>query len=245
MQGFTVYPAIDLRAGKVVRLKQGDPNRQMVYTDDPAAAARSWIEQGASWLHVVDLSGAFGESVEENQPALEQLLKAVGGTGPAVKVQFGGGLRSLEDVERLLSLGVSRVILGTLAVSAPDLVQRAVARFGAEAIAVAVDARHGKVRVQGWQAEMDLDPFEFAGRLSESGVRTVIFTNISRDGVGQGVDVKTSARLSRETGLAVIAAGGVNALAHIRKARQANLSGVVVGRALYEGRFTLKEALEC
>jgi phosphoribosylformimino-5-aminoimidazole carboxamide ribotide isomerase len=245
MPGFTVYPAIDLRAGKVVRLKQGDPNRQTIYTDDPAAVARNWIEQGASWLHVVDLSGAFGETAEENQQALEELLKAVGGTGPAVKVQFGGGLRSPADVERLLYLGVSRVILGTMAVSAPDLVQQAVARFGAEAVAVAVDARHGKVRVQGWRAETDLDPLAFASRLSEFGVRTVVFTNISRDGVGQGADVKTSARLSRETGLAVIAAGGVNALADIRKARQAKLSGVVVGRALYEGRFTLKEALEC
>lgn len=245
MPGFTVYPAIDLRAGKVVRLKQGDPNRQTVYADEPAAAARRWIDQGASWLHVVNLSGAFGETAGENQQALKQLLEAVGGTAPAVKVQFGGGLRSLADIERLLSLGVSRVILGTIAVSAPDLVQRAMARFGAEAVAVAVDARQGRVRVQGWQAETDLEPLVFASRLSELGVQTIIFTNISRDGVGQGADVKTSARLSRETGLAVIAAGGVNTLVDIRKARQAKLNGVVVGRALYEGRFTLTEALEC
>lgn len=243
MPGFTVYPAIDLRAGKVVRLRQGDPSRQTVYADDPAAAARSWIEQGASWLHVVNLSGAFGESPEENQKALEELMKVV--KGSAVKVQFGGGLRSLEDARHLLSLGVSRVILGTLAVSEPDLVRRAVARFGSEAIAVAVDTRHGKVRVHGWQAETDLEPFDFARRLREIGVRTIIFTNISRDGIGQGVDVKTSARLARETGLEVVAAGGVNALADIRRARRANLSGVVVGRALYERRFTLKEALEC
>lgn len=245
MPAFTVYPAIDLRGGKVVRLKQGDPNRQTVYRDTPAGAAQNWIEQGARWLHVVNLSGAFQETEAENQRGLEQILTVSAKANPVVKVQFGGGVRSLDDVAALLSAGASRVILGTLAISAPDLLAIAVARFGNRALAVAIDAQDGRVQVQGWQQGTDKAPLTFAKHLREVGVETVIYTNISRDGLGSGVDVENSQKIAIESGLRVIAAGGVNALTDIRQARQAGLSGVITGRALYEGKFTLKEALAC
>ena len=245
MPAFTVYPAIDLRGGKVVRLKQGDPNRQTVYSDTPAGAAQNWIEQGARWLHVVNLSGAFQEREAENQRGLEQILTVSAKANPVVKVQFGGGVRSLDDVAALLSAGASRVILGTLAISASDLLAVAVARFGNQALAVAIDAQDGRVQVQGWRQGTDKAPLTFAKHLREIGVETVIYTNISRDGLGSGVDVENSQKIAVESGLRVIAAGGVNALTDIRRAHQAGLSGVITGRALYEGKFTLKEALAC
>lgn len=245
MPAFTVYPAIDLRGGKVVRLKQGDPDRQTVYSDTPAGAARNWIGQGARWLHVVNLSGAFQEAEVENRRALEQILRVSEKANPLVKVQFGGGVRTLEDVATLLSAGVSRVILGTLAISAPNLLAMAVARFGSRALAVAIDAQDGRVQVQGWQQKTDTAPVPFAKHLSAVGVKTVIYTNIARDGLGSGVDVENSRQIAVESGLRVIAAGGVNALSDIRRARQAGLRGVITGRALYEGKFTLREALEC
>lgn len=245
MPAFTVFPAIDLRGGKVVRLKQGDPDRQTVYSDSPAEAAQNWIKQGARWLHVVNLSGAFRESEFENRRGLEQVLAVSANANPDVKVQFGGGVRTLEDVAALLSAGVSRVILGTLAISAPDLLAIAVARFGSPALAVAIDVHAGRVQVQGWRQKTDTAPVPLAKHLSAVGVETVIYTNISRDGLGSGVDVENSQQIAIESGLRVIAAGGVNGLGDVRRARQAGLSGVIIGRALYEGKFTLKEALEC
>ena len=245
MPAFTVYPAIDLRGGKVVRLKQGDPDRQTEYKDTPAGAAQNWSDQGARWLHVVNLSGAFQESEIENRRGLEQILTVAGKAMPAVKVQFGGGVRTLDEVAALLAAGVSRVILGTLAISAPDLLAEAVARFGGQALAVAIDAQDGRVQVQGWRQGTNTAPLPFAKHLREVGVETIIYTNISRDGLGTGVDVENSQQIAQESGLQVIAAGGVNDLNDIRRARQAGLSGVIIGRALYEGKFTLKEALGC
>ncbi len=245
MSSFTIYPAIDLRAGRVVRLKQGDPDRQTIYQNAPVEAARNWIDQGARWLHVVNLSGAFSEVENENKEALDAILDETKQNAPAVKIQFGGGIRSLGDIDRLLSRGVSRVILGTLAASAPDLLINAMGRFGQDAIVVAIDARDGKVRVHGWQQETDLDPLSFGKQLREFGLQTVIFTNISRDGVGTGVDVSSARQLSKESALTVIASGGVNTLEDIHEVRSAGLGGVVIGRALYEGKFTLQEALEC
>lgn len=245
MSTFRVYPAIDLRGGKVVRLKQGDPKRQTVYGSTPVATAQNWIDQGARWLHVVNLSGAFQETELENQRALEEILAVSAKVSPVVKVQFGGGVRSLVEVSALLSEGVSRVILGTVAISAPDLLEIALARFGNQALAVAIDAQGDRVKVQGWRHQTATAPVPFAKRLKEVGVEMVIYTNIARDGLGSGVDIEGSQQLAAESGLRVIASGGVNALADVRRVREAGLSGVIIGRALYDGKFTLKEALEC
>ena len=236
---FTVYPAIDLRGGRVVRLQQGDPDRQTVYHDQPARVAARWLEAGAAWLHVVNLDGAFATPDAANRRALERIL-ALGGA-----VQFGGGVRSLAAIEDLLALGVRRVVLGTVAVENPDLVAEALARFGAEAIAVGIDARDGRVRTRGWMQETSLTAVALAQQLAQFGLRTVVHTDIARDGVGAGVNVAASRALASATGLEVIASGGVASLEDICRARRAGLAGVVVGRALYEGQIDLQEALSC
>lgn len=243
MGAFTVYPAIDLRRGRVVRLAQGDPGRQTVYGDDPTAVAERWLAEGARWLHVVDLDGAFGEAGEENGEALGAVLAVAERVGG--RVQFGGGLRKVDDLARLRSLGASRVVLGTAAVEDPILLREALRRFGPGWVAVGVDARSGRVRVRGWMEDAGVDALDLARRLRQDGVTTVVFTDVARDGVGAGVDVAGARRLAEEAGLEVIASGGAASLDDVRRVRAAGLGGVVIGRALYEGRISLSEALRC
>ncbi len=239
MSGFTVYPAIDLRRGRVVRLAQGDPDRETVYGSDPAAVAGRWLAAGTAWLHMVNLDGAFGEGGQANLEALRAILA----TG--AQVQFGGGLRSLPDVESALEMGVARVVLGTAAVESPDLVAEALARFGPDRVAVALDVRDGRVQVRGWVEDAGRAAVDLAAELAALGLRTVVHTDVARDGVSRGLNVDASRRLAQATGLEVIASGGVASLEDIRAAREAGLAGVVVGRALYEGRVRLEEALRC
>jgi len=239
MSAFTVYPAIDLRGGKVVRLQEGDPGRQTAYSDDPAEVAARWRAAGAEWLHVVDLDAAFGDDAAANRRALRAILRLGGG------VQFGGGVRSPEAVAGLLDLGVSRVVLGTAAAEDPDLVARALARFGSDAVTVAIDARDGRVRTHGWQAASGLDATAFARELAALGLRTTVHTDIARDGLGKGVNVAASRALAEASGLEVIASGGVASLADVMAVRGARLNGVIIGRALYEGQIDLGEALGC
>jgi phosphoribosylformimino-5-aminoimidazole carboxamide ribotide isomerase len=245
MQRFAVYPAIDLRGGKVVRLSQGDPARQTVYDHEPVSIARQWVTAGASWLHIVNLDGAFGDRGSHNEAALTTILDRVVSPDSTVQVQFGGGMRSLQEMDYVLSLGVQRVILGTVAVEDPDVVGEAVARFGTERVAVGIDTRDNRVRVQGWTRQTAVEPAALGQQLGRLGVRTIIFTNIERDGVGGGADVDAARHLADGSGLEVIVAGGVVSLADVRRARAAGLSGVVIGRALYEGKIDLKEALQC
>lgn len=235
---FTVYPAVDLRGGKVVRLKEGDPKRLTAYSDDPAKTARRWLEAGTNWLHVVNLDGAFGENESANRSAIEDILKI------GAQIQFGGGIRSLGAIERAIKLGVSRVILGTIAVEQPNAVADALRIFGAEKIAIGIDARDGLVRVRGWQNGSRVSTLALALQMRDLGVQTVIFTDISRDGVNAGLNIPASRELAEASGLDVIASGGVQALEDVRAARAANLAGVIIGRALYEGTIDLKEALK-
>jgi len=237
MTDFVVYPAIDLRGGKVVRLAQGDPARQTVYADDPAEVARRWLADGATWLHVVNLDGAFGEAGQANALALRDILA----TG--ARVQFGGGLRAMSDVEQALSMGAARVILGTVAVENADLVREAIARFGPDRVGAGIDARDGRVRVRGWGTDAGIDPIVLGKQLGSMGVVTAVFTDIARDGVGPGVNVAASRRMADETGLSIIASGGVASIEDVHRAREAGLAGVIIGRALYEGRVDLREAL--
>ncbi len=239
MTDFTLYPAIDLHNGQVVRLQQGDLNRRTTYSADPLETARRWRDAGADWLHIVNLDGAFSLDASANLSALRDIL-SLGGA-----VQFGGGLRTLDDIERLLALGVTRVVLGTAAVENPDLVKQALQRFGPQAVAVALDARGGRIRTHGWAQESDLSPAVLGKALACAGLRTVLFTDIARDGLESGVNVAASRELARASGLQVIASGGAASLDDVRRVRAAGLSGLVLGRALYEGRFTLQEALRC
>jgi phosphoribosylformimino-5-aminoimidazole carboxamide ribotide isomerase len=229
---FTVFPAIDLRGGQVVRLKEGDPNRQTSYSPDPASTARRWISAGARWLHVVNLDGAFGEAGDANQQALRAILEE---TGPAgVAVQFGGGLRSLHAVQAALDLGVQRVVLGTVIVEQPQIMEASLARWGRERIAAGLDARDGLVQVRGWQSSTALQVGSLAASLEQAGLRWLIFTDIARDGLQTGLNLPATVALARQSGLDVIASGGVSRLEDARHAKQAGLSGVIVGRALYE-----------
>jgi phosphoribosylformimino-5-aminoimidazole carboxamide ribotide isomerase len=239
---FIVYPAIDLRAGKVVRLKEGDPARMTTYGDDPGETARRWLDSGATWLHVVNLDGAFGESDRLNRVALQNILRAAETFN--ADVQFGGGLRSYQAIEAGLALGVSRAILGTIAIEQPNVVANALQKFGAKRIAVGIDARDGLVRVRGWKDGSSLSARELALRMHTVGVRTVIFTDVSRDGLGSGLNINATRELADASGLHIIASGGVHTLDDVIAARDANLAGVIIGRALYEETIELKEALE-
>lgn len=238
---FEVYPAIDLRAGKVVRLRQGDPSQQTIYADDPAKIARQWLENGAVWLHVVNLDGAFGESDDRNQKALGAILKV--SREFSAQVQFGGGLRSEEQLASAIDLGVDRIILGTLAVQNPDVIQRAINKFGTERVAVGLDARQGWVQVHGWKEGTQVKALNLAQSMKDLELKWLIFTDIARDGLGTGLNLAATRDLADSTGLHVIASGGVNSPEDVHGARRAQLAGVIIGRALYEGKIDLKAIL--
>ena len=239
---FTVYPAIDLHEGKVVRLQQGQRDKQKTFNLKPEDAARKWLDDGALWLHVVNLDGAFGEDSSANLEALRQILSTVEGSA---KVQFGGGLRDLSSIDFILSLGVSRVILGSAAVSHPEFFQKALNTFGPSKVVLGVDAKENQVRIAGWEEKVSLTPEDLLQKFLPDGLQRVIYTNIQRDGMESGVDVQSTLEIAQNTGLCVIASGGVGCLDDIRAVKSAGLPGVIVGKALYEGHFSLKEALRC
>lgn len=240
MSEFTVYPAIDLRFGKVVRLRQGKGDQQTVYGDHPGDVALDWIEQGAEWLHVVNLNGAFGEDSAENKAAIEEIVA----TGKEkVKVQLGGGIRTPVHIRSALSLGVSRVVLGTAAIEDPKFGEEALNLFGGEQIAFGLDALGKDLMTKGWRSHSGISPGSLASRLADAGAQTLIYTNIKNDGMQTGLDIINAKLLADETGLEVIASGGTTNLEDIVNVQAAGLAGVIVGRALYEGNFTLREAL--
>jgi phosphoribosylformimino-5-aminoimidazole carboxamide ribotide isomerase len=238
MKAFSIYPAIDLRGGKVVRLAQGDPQRQTVYSGDPLETARRWGDAGATWLHVVNLDGAFGDSATANESALSEILKS------GMKVQFGGGMRDLSMIQRILEKGVNRVVIGSAAVENPLFIEVAMRKYGGEKIAVGIDAQAGKVKIRGWKKDSRFDALDLGRRVFSQGVRWCVFTDIERDGVSTGVNIPETVRLAQETGLRVIASGGVASLRDVEAAAEAGLSGVVIGRALYEGAFPLSAAIK-
>jgi phosphoribosylformimino-5-aminoimidazole carboxamide ribotide isomerase len=236
---FTIYPAIDLRNGRVVRLQYGDPDKETVFGDDPAAMGQKWIDAGTEWLHVVNLDGAFDEKGAANWSALPRITQL------GAKVQFGGGIRALTDVERALAAGVNRVILGTAAIENPELVTEAITQFGADKIVVGIDARDGEVKTRGWVQGTGTSPADLGRQMKERGVETVIYTDISRDGVLTGVNAAATAELAQATGLNVIASGGVAALDDITRCLNLadnGIIGVITGRAIYDGRINLAEA---
>jgi phosphoribosylformimino-5-aminoimidazole carboxamide ribotide isomerase len=237
-----IYPAIDLRGGKVVRLKEGDPARMTSYSDDAGEMARRWLAMGAKWLHVVNLDGAFGEGDSANQAALLSILKAAREAGASV--QFGGGMRSLDAVAQALSLGVTRVILGTVAIENPKVVADAANRFGAARIAVGIDACDGMVRVRGWQADGGVSAPDLALHMRMLGLSTIIFTDVRRDGMGLGLNISATRELAEVSGMDVIASGGVHTIEDVIAARDAGLAGCIIGRALYDGTIELEKALQ-
>ena len=232
-----IYPALDLRGGAVVRLREGDPQQQFTFNRDPINAARAWVAQGASWLHVVNLDGAFSEA--NDNIAILELISLLG-----LPVQFGGGLRTLDKMQRAINCGASRIILGTVAVNEPQLVAEAVKRFGADAVCVALDARDGHITTHGWQQATDTTPAQLGQAMAQAGLRHALFTDVRRDGLLSGVNIEATVKLARETGLQVIASGGVSTLEEIKALRDSKIvAGAVIGMALYRGHITLRDAL--
>lgn len=237
-----IFPAIDLRGGRVVRLRQGRTDAETVYDDNPAEVAARWQAEGAAWLHVVNLDGAFGESAGPNLHALEQILRVV-----TIPVQFGGGLRDLASIRAAFARRVARVVVGTGAIQNPSLVSDVLAAFSAESIAVGIDARDGLVATHGWKAISAIPAVDLATRMAERGVTRIVYTDIARDGMLGGIDVEGTADLARGSGLRVIASGGVAGLDDIRAlAAHSNdgIEGVIIGQALYTGMIALKEAID-
>jgi phosphoribosylformimino-5-aminoimidazole carboxamide ribotide isomerase len=237
-RGVILYPAIDILDGQAVRLRQGHFDESTVYHDDPLAAARSWVEAGSRYLHVVDLDGA-----RAGEPrAIEHLGRIVSETGASV--QYGGGLRTVDAVEAALAAGAQRVVVGTAAFRDIDFLDEIVARHGAH-VAVAVDVRGGHISTEGWTQTSELPAAEAIHRLSDRGVRAFVYTNADRDGAMEGPDLDDVATIARVVRGRFLYSGGIGSLddlVALRKLRQVNLSGVVVGKALYEGRFTVAEA---
>lgn len=234
-----LFPAIDLKNGEAVRLQQGDMARATVFNRDPVAQARAFVALGFAWLHLVDLDGAFaGKPV--NALAVAAILKAI-----KIPVQLGGGIRSLGTVEAWLAEGVARVILGTAAVRDPDFVKTAAKKYPGK-IAVGIDARGGKVAVQGWSEKTELGVVELAKRFEDAGVALLIHTDVERDGMLKGLDLDATIALADAVKIPVVASGGLASLDDVRRLlepRAKKLAGAVAGRALYDGRLDAKEAL--
>jgi phosphoribosylformimino-5-aminoimidazole carboxamide ribotide isomerase len=232
-----LYPAVDVQGGRVVRLRQGDAHQATAYDDDPIAVAAACARAGARWVHFVDLDRAFGRG--DNRDLARVFLAAA-----TIPVQVGGGLRTEEAIEEMLAWGAARVVIGTKAATDPELVERLLAHHGADRLAIGIDAKEGRVAVRGWTEVFDLTALDLARRVRRQGARTAIYTDVARDGMLAGPDV-AGARALADVGLDVIASGGVASLDDLRRVRAAGLAGAIVGRALYEGRFTVAEALAC
>jgi phosphoribosylformimino-5-aminoimidazole carboxamide ribotide isomerase len=237
-----IFPAIDLRGGRVVRLRQGRASQETVYSDNPAGIAQQWQKEGAQWLHIVDLDRAFGDPGESNVRAVNEISAAV-----EIPIQLGGGLRDLESVTRAFSLGANRVVVGTMAVENPAQLKEVIARFGAGRIVVALDTQAGRVVTRGWRQMSDLDAVTLGKQLRGIGVERALVTDTARDGMLTGIEAEALAQLARETGLGVIASGGIATLDDLRALRQYErdgIEGAIVGQALYAGVFSLKEAIQ-
>ena len=234
-----VYPAIDLKDGKCVRLLRGEMSAATVYNDDPAAQAGAFEAAGAGWIHVVDLDGAIA-----GKPANEKAVAAILGAVKA-RIQLGGGIRTLAAVEGWLGRGVSRVVLGTVALTNPELVREACRRHPGK-VAIGIDARQGKVAVDGWARTSDMTAADLARALEDAGAGALVYTDIDRDGAKTGVNLAATASLARTVTTPVIASGGVASLDDVRAVKaDGKIAGVIVGRALYDGSIEPREAFRC
>ena len=232
-----LYPAIDMKNGQCVRLRQGAFKDITIYSDAPEKVAAHWQERGASFLHLVDLDGALaGYSV--NEEVIRRIADTV-----SIPIEIGGGIRSKEAVERMLDLGVRRVIIGTKAAEHPEFLRDMVRTFGEEAIVAGVDAKDGMVAVEGWEKVSSLTARDLCLTMKEYGVRHIVYTDISRDGMLSGPNVEATRKLTEETGLDIIASGGVSCMEDLKCLHEAGIRGAIIGKALYENRIDLAEAV--
>ena len=237
-----IIPAIDLRDGKCVRLTQGRREDVKVYDGEAAEIAKGFEDAGARMLHVVDLDGAFADKDSPNRKVVRRIIRSVG-----IPVQFGGGLRSVNDVQQMIEYGAAQVVVGTLAAESPETLEKFVQLFGFR-VCVGIDARDGVVLPHGWEtAAGRLTAAALARRVADAGVDRIVYTDVARDGMLTGVNLEQTCAIARESGLRVTASGGVSSLEDLRRLKtitQYGVDSVIVGKALYEGRFTLKEALK-
>ena len=232
-----LYPAIDMKNGQCVRLRQGAFKDITIYSDAPEKVAAHWQEKGASFLHLVDLDGALaGYSV--NEEVIRRIADTV-----SIPIEIGGGIRSKEAVERMLDLGVRRVIIGTKAAEHPEFLMDMVRTFGEEAIVAGVDAKDGMVAVEGWEKVSSLTASDLCLTMKEYGIRHIVYTDISRDGMLSGPNVEATRKLTEETGLDIIASGGVSCMEDLKCLHEAGIRGAIIGKALYENRIDLAEAV--
>jgi len=232
-----LYPAIDMKGGKCVRLTQGLFDQVKVYSDTPADMARVWVGQGATYLHIVDLDGALaGYSV--NGPAIRAIAEAVN-----VPIQLGGGIRSAGAVQYMLDLGITRCIIGTKAVQQPEFIGELIDRFGPERIVVGVDAKDGMVAVDGWERVSSITAGDLCMQMKDYGVRHIVYTDISRDGMLSGPNVEGARLLTEKTGLDVISSGGMSCMEDLQRLSDQGIKGAIIGKALYENRISLPEAV--
>lgn len=231
-----IYPAIDIKDGRCVRLLQGRFSDVTVYGDNPSEMAKKWENEGGEFIHVVDLDGAL-KGFGVNAEAVRKICSAVN-----VPVQTGGGIRTMEDIETRLKCGVSRVIIGTKAVSDSEFVKRAVDKYG-ERIVIGIDAKDGKVAIEGWEKTSDFTAVEFAAKMTAIGVKTIVYTDIATDGTLKGPNVKAMEEMASAVNADIIASGGVGSIEHIKALVPAGVEGVIVGRALYTGSVSLSEAV--
>ena len=237
-----LIPAIDLKNGQCVRLLQGEADAETVYSNDPAAMAGSFEDAGAKRLHLVDLDGAFkGQSA--NLASIHSILKTI-----SIPVQLGGGLRTSDDVERMLELGVASVIIGTMAVKNPDVLEDIIQRFSGKQIILGIDARNRKVAIEGWQEGTDIDDVDFALRWKKAGIKRVVFTDIANDGMLSGPNIEALSNFARRSGLRVVASGGVSSMEDLELLKTLESDGVdqvISGKAIYEGKLDLKAVFKC
>ncbi len=236
-----IFPAIDIRGGKCVRLVKGDFNKETIFGERPEIMAKKWEAEGGQYLHLVDLDGArAGKS--QNLDVVEMILQTV-----KISVELGGGIRTMENIEQALNMGVSRVILGSIAVKDPEFVKAACKKYGSERIVVGIDAKDGIVAVDGWGVSGNVEAKELAKKMADGGVKHIIYTDISRDGTLSGVNIEATAEIARYSGIKVVASGGVSSIEDIKKLKayeKDGIEGVIVGKSIYTGALSLPEALK-
>lgn len=235
-----ILPAIDLRNGCCVRLTQGRKDSAKVYDGNPVDIAQAFEAAGAKMIHIVDLDGAFSESNSRNRQTLQEIVRAI-----QIPVQFGGGLRQLDAASKAIDLGVARIVIGTLAVESSEILETLLLLFGSERVAVGIDSRSGQVVTRGWENDTALSAVNFARHLASLGVERIIHTDVSRDGMLNGIDLDATCEIARACGLRVTASGGVSSLEDIRRVIHSScgIDSMIIGKALYEGYFTIEEAL--
>ena len=233
-----LYPAIDLKNGKCVRLIQGKMNKETVFNHDPLLQAKSFVDQGCEWLHLIDLDGALSQSLV-NQTIIKKIISTV-----PIPVQLGGGIRNFKTIEHLISVGVQRIILGTIALSDPQLVKKA-CRYFPNKIAIGIDAKNSNVMVEGWVKKSNMSVFDLAKSFEDVGVSAIIYTDISKDGMMLGPDINGTKKLLECVSIPIIASGGVSSISDLRKLKKEcpKLNGIVCGRALYDNKIKIDEAI--